>query len=332
MRVSSQVNSMIIYRYSFRQIPKLPLNAHREIFHKHKIGFPRYLQVEATSQPLQQAKIIDSQLKDNRPILRRISSEPSKEDPSLLNESHIIRTNNGSEQIESDFFTEYIDTLAVTNELLEAGFNEEQAKKIILIAGNNLSGNLERVIRKHVPKIDLENENYLFEAASSELRVAVKHSRQSHKNEIMNNLALLERELNAVTDELNERMIECKNDAEVAMNDHKTDNTLLQRQLKIKIRQVENRINSQLISELKFGIENLRWSLTRRGIFCILSVAASVLIVVTGNKILTQLEEAGTAIHNSPTKDEDVLDNDEFQKDPNEKFVQYEEWHSPKKN
>lgn len=263
------------------------------------------------------------------------SSVPSSNPTNQLHKdnSEIIKSNANDDASGQPFIKSpihYINTLDVFNELQNAGFSDSQARKIIALTEQHLSQNLSRVVLNCVPKIDLENENYLFEAASSELRVEVKNSREQQLNELRSSLNLLDRELNSVTDELNDLMITCKNESEVAMNDHKSDSALLQKQLNIKIRELENRINSQLISELKFSVESLRWSLTRRGIFCILLVAASVLLAVTGNKVLNNNANWEPEITNTSTRDEFIRDNDEFPKD-NDEYVQYEEWHEPKK-
>ncbi|GMM34863.1 Put7 protein [Saccharomycopsis crataegensis] len=223
----------------------------------------------------------------------------------------------GSEEgSEAPFPTHYIDTLEVYKELVSAGFTDLQSRRIIQITEQNLVSNLDCMIQKCAPKKDLENENYLFEAASSELSVEIKRSREQHLNKLRGGINILDRELNSVTDELNDLMISCKNECEVAINDHKSDNGLAQKQLNIKIREVENKINSRLISELKFSVENLRWSLTRRGIFCILSVAASVLLAVTGSKFLNQVEqEEVIEVTNTSSRDDFVKDNDEFPKE-----------------
>lgn len=222
----------------------------------------------------------------------------------------------------------FFDTLDVYKELVNAKFSHEQSVTIIELIQQNLNTSFDNFNQKFTPKIDLENENYLFEAASSELRVEMKRSREEQLDELRNRINILEREYNYVFDELNDSMIKCKNECEVALNDHKSDSTLLQKQLNIQIRELENRINSQLISELKFSVESLRWSLTRRGIFSILLVAASVLLAVTSSKIVSNSTPQPQA-SKPPFNDEFVKDNDEFPKD-NDEYVQYEEWHQPK--
>lgn len=202
-----------------------------------------------------------------------------------INEQEIIHSKTESVP------THYLDTLAVYKQLVSAGFSDVQARRIIEITEKNLGEQLEKVLQWYAPKSDLENENYLFHAASSELSVEVKRLRELHLNELRSNINMLDRELNLVTDELKELMVACKNDSEVAVNDHKLENALLDKQLKIQVRELENRINLELITEVKFGVESLRWSLTRRGIFCILAVAASVLITVTGSKVVSQIAE-----------------------------------------
>ncbi|ODV60381.1 Put7p ASCRUDRAFT_28620, partial [Ascoidea rubescens DSM 1968] len=166
-----------------------------------------------------------------------------------------------------------------TNEMFEtlksSGLTSDQSDIILNLIKSQIISNWKKKVDEFVPKTDLENEHYLFEAARAELRVEINSSRDSHLHELINGLNFLQRDSNLVHNELNQHYIKSKNKVVILVNNYKNENSLLQKEIKNLILDLATKINSKLISEFKFNAESLRWAFTRRGIFSILLVAVS---------------------------------------------------------
>ncbi|KAH3666575.1 hypothetical protein WICMUC_005644 [Wickerhamomyces mucosus] len=171
----------------------------------------------------------------------------------------------------------YIDTLSVFNELKSLGFNDKQSDVILKLIKQNLNIQIDKLNSKMLTGLELENELYLFEAATSELRVEIQTSREN-EFEILNNEKIqLGNYLNEESDELMKLLIVSKNDSQVSINDQISDNTLLQKKIKKLIQDLNNKISTNINSDIKSEIESLRWHTTRNGIMAVLVLVFSVM-------------------------------------------------------
>lgn len=164
----------------------------------------------------------------------------------------------------------YMDTYEVFKQLKNAGFTEKQSNEIINLLIVQLNSKLSKLSTKYSQLFELENERYLFESAQQELRVDITRSRESHINELINLINILERDFRGISDELNNDFLQLKNNNEVTINDQKQENTLSSKKIMLKIQETNHKITTELNSEMRSEIESLRWHLSRWGVISIL--------------------------------------------------------------
>lgn len=178
---------------------------------------------------------------------------------------------------ESEFLTTifdkmepYIDTYEAYKQLLKAGFTPAQSDEIINMIIVQLNSKLQKLSTKYSQAYELENEQYLFESAQQELRVDITRNRESHINELINQINVLERDFGIISDDLNNHFIQMKNDIQVAINDQKLENTLMSKKIMLRIQETNHKITTELNMAMRSEIESLRWHLSRWGLIAIL--------------------------------------------------------------
>lgn len=183
----------------------------------------------------------------------------------------------GEVMSEDDFLTTifenmepYMDTYEVYTQLIRANFTPAQADEIINLLIVQLNSKLSKLSTKYSQAYELENEQYLYESAQQELRVDITRSRESHINELINLINILERDFHTISDELNNYMIQMKNDTQVALSDQKSENTLLSKKIILRIQETNHKISTELNSAMRSEIESLRWHYSRWGVMAIL--------------------------------------------------------------
>mmetsp|Transcript_1219 Transcript_1219/g.1231 ORF Transcript_1219/g.1231 Transcript_1219/m.1231 type:complete len:402 (-) Transcript_1219:56-1261(-) len=181
----------------------------------------------------------------------------------------------------------YMDTYDVYTQLVKAGFKPDQADEIINLLIVQLNSKLSKLSTKYSQLYELENERYLFESAQQELRVDITRSRESHINELINLINILERDFNIISDELNNEFIQMKNDTQVAMNDQNSENTLHAKKIRLRIQETNHKITTELNSAMRSEIESLRWHISRWGLMAILVSVFSGCAVFYINKVKT---------------------------------------------
>lgn len=164
----------------------------------------------------------------------------------------------------------FIDTYEVYKQLLSAGFTPSQSDEIINLLVVQLNTKLTKLLTKYSQLYELENERYLFESAQQELRVDVTRNREQHINEAINQINVLERDYGIISDELNNAFLQMKNDVQVAINDQKSENTLLSKKIQLRIQETNHKISTELNMAMRSEIESLRWHLSRWGLIAIL--------------------------------------------------------------
>lgn len=164
----------------------------------------------------------------------------------------------------------YIDTYEVYRQLVIAGFSPKQSDEIINYLILQINSKVSKLSTKYSQMYELENERYLFESAQQELRVDITRSREQHINELINLINILERDFNIISDELNNEFLQMKNDAQVTVNDQKSENTLHSKKIYLRIQETNHKITTELNSAMRSEIESLRWHISRWGIMAIL--------------------------------------------------------------
>lgn len=164
----------------------------------------------------------------------------------------------------------YIDTYDVYKQLTRAGFTPAQSDEVINLLIVQVNSKLLKLSTKYSQEYELENERYLFESAQQELNVDITRNRENHINDNINQINVLERDFGTIRDELNNHFIQMKNDIQVAINDQKSENTLMSKNIMLRIKETNHKITTDFTMAMRSEIESLRWHLSRWGLIAIL--------------------------------------------------------------
>lgn len=211
----------------------------------------------------------------------------------------------------------YIDTYAVYKRLIEAGFTPTQCDELINLLIAQLNTKLSKLSTKYCQIHELENEQYLFESAQQELGVDITRNRESHINEAINLIHALERDYTVLSDELNNHLIEMKNDIEIAINDQKSENTLLSKRIMLRIQETNHKITTEITMAMRSEIESLRWHLSRWGVITILTcvITAFVSFYLYRSRLQKKLAKAKTEFAPLLIYEPSELDDDDYHAD-----------------
>lgn len=188
-----------------------------------------------------------------------------------------------------------VDTLKCYNMLVGRGFTPLQTELIIDLLLKTLNEEFfSRYNTVFLQNMELENQSHLFHAAETELKYAIQTSRDSQLNDQHLQLMKLIRDLDTLHDEINEMIINLlQKDSKVDFNNQKTENTLLQRKIKLELSDCTNKIATKMLGNARSDIESLRWQTTRSGLLAILIL---VFLVMGGaslaRKVTAQNEDA----------------------------------------
>ncbi|QPG72851.1 hypothetical protein FOA43_000153 [Brettanomyces nanus] len=171
----------------------------------------------------------------------------------------------------------FLDTNEMVEELKRGGFTNAQSEIIMNVTRDALQKKMTWLHGELAPRVDMENESYLFQAAHNELLVEVTNSREISLMNLQNSSVILKRVLNNLQDETSTTIQLNDDTIRMELSQFKHENNLQQRSLEIKNTDLNNRIISELMSGLRSTIEQFRWELTRAGIFAIMLMAVSIL-------------------------------------------------------
>lgn len=175
----------------------------------------------------------------------------------------------------------FFDSHAVFKEFKNAGFNDIQSLALMKYNYIVLENKLKWLHTNYSPKVDLENEAYLFHAAHSELLFETTNTREKSLMDLTNAMIILKRAFNSLEDESSAQIKLNDDIIKMEINQFKHENNLHQRLLNLKNSDLNSRILSEIVSGLKSEIESFRWELTRAGILCI--IIMTVLVMGTWN-------------------------------------------------
>ncbi|SCU90544.1 LADA_0F04852g1_1 [Lachancea dasiensis] len=225
----------------------------------------------------------------------------------------LISEGNGFESTTAE---NQIDTLRCYEKLLRSGFTPKQSSLAIELLVHTLNEEFfDQYNQKFLQKTELDTQSHMFNAAEAELRYAVQISREKALNEQNLKLLQLNRSLHLLHDELNEQMINLlKKDSKVDFNDHKIENTLLHRNIHLKLKDCNHKIGTRIIGDTKSDIENLRWHTTRSGLFAVLGLVFFIMSGVSISKrITTENEKPVEVVLHTIEPEEDLHAGDELE-------------------
>lgn len=194
----------------------------------------------------------------------------------------------------------FFDSYKVVQDFKNSGFSTDESIILMKYTYHLLEEKLNWLNQNYSPKVELENEAYLFEAAHSELIFEVTNSREISLMNLTNAMIILKRGFNNLDDEtiaqikLNDDIIKLE------LNLFKHENNLHQKRLNLKNTDLNSRILSDMVSVLKSEIETFRWQLTRAGIVSIMIMAISIIGVWNVTKRLAEFEAESKSTHNGP--------------------------------
>lgn len=207
-----------------------------------------------------------------------VADKPSSESKTESSVRDPIRRNsNGLDSEDVIRMESFFDSYKVVQDFKNSGFSDAQSLLLMKYTYYKLQKKLDWLNQTYAPKVDLENEAYLFEAAHSELLFEVTNSREISLMNLTNAMIILKRAFNNLDDEtiaqikLNDDIIKME------LNQFKHENNLHQKSLNLKNSDLNSRILSDMVSGLKSEIETFRWQLTRAGILSIMIMAVCIM-------------------------------------------------------
>lgn len=180
-----------------------------------------------------------------------------------------------------DSLEPYIDTYEVYKQLIGAGFTPKQSDEVINLLIFQLNSKLTKLLTIYSQLYELENEQYLFESAQQELNVDITRNREHHINDAINQINALQRDYGFISDELNNHFIQMKNDIQVAINDQRSENTLMSKKIMLRLQETNHKITTELNMAMRSEIESLRWHLSRWGLIAILMSIVTACVAFT---------------------------------------------------
>ena len=173
------------------------------------------------------------------------------------------------------------DTYTLVQDLSKGGYSQEQSTTIMKAVRAILQNNLSLARENLTSKSDVENEEYLFKAACSELQSSLQTARNSEIQHQRSSRTQLQHETDIISQRLSQELAGMKDDIKGMFNDHKMITREQQRSIDTSVQELNYKITVSLNSDGKSEIEGLRWILTRRAALTIAICACKFPIIPT---------------------------------------------------
>jgi hypothetical protein len=198
---------------------------------------------------------------------------------------------NGHEvpRLEPAPYIHHFDTYTLVKNLQEGGFSEEQAITVMKGIRGILQEKLDLAEATLTSKSDSENEEYLFEAACSELRSSLEASRHLEVERQRTSRTQLQHEVDILNMRITQELAKMNDDLKGMWNDHKMTTREQQQGQDTGIQELNYKIAVSLASDGKSEAEGLRWVLTRRAAFAIVFSASKSILPTKKNECNTDL-------------------------------------------
>ncbi|KXG50378.1 Protein of unknown function DUF1640 [Penicillium griseofulvum] len=190
-------------------------------------------------------------------------------------------------------YVHHFDTYSLVQDLSKGGYSEEQSTTIMKAVRAILQNNLSLARQTLTSKSDVENEEYLFKAACSELQSSLQTARNSEIQHQRSSRTQLQHETDIISQRLSQELAGMKDDIKGMFNDHKMTTREQQRSIDTSVQELNYKITVSLNSDGKSEIEGLRWILTRR---------AALTIAICAFMIIVFLKYASTRKEPEPKK------------------------------
>jgi hypothetical protein len=181
-------------------------------------------------------------------------------------------------------YVHHFDTYSLVQDLSKGGFSHQHSTTIMKAVRAILQNNLDMARESLTSKSDVENEEYLFKAACSELQSSLQTARNSEIQRQRSSRTQLQHDTDIVTQRVGQEIAGMKDDIKGMFNDHKMITREQQRNIDTSVQELNYKITVSLNSDGKSEIEGLRWILTRRAALTIAICACKCLIPLKNKK------------------------------------------------
>jgi hypothetical protein len=161
-------------------------------------------------------------------------------------------------------YVHHFDTYSLVQDLSKGGFSKDHSTTIMKAVRAILQNNLDLARQTLTSKSDVENEEYLFKAACSELQSSLQTARNSEIQHQRSSRTQLQHETDIISQRLSQELAGMRDDIKGMFNDHKMTTREQQRSIDTSVQELNYKITVSLNSDGKSEIEGLRWILTRR--------------------------------------------------------------------
>ncbi|KAJ5338802.1 Protein of unknown function DUF1640 [Penicillium brevicompactum] len=175
-------------------------------------------------------------------------------------------------------YVHHFDTYSLVQDLTKGGFSPQHSITIMKAVRAILQNNLDLAKESLTSKSDVENEEYLFKAACSELQSSLQTARNSEIQLQRSSRTQLQHETDIISQRVGQEISGVKDDIKGMFNDHKMVTREQQRSIDTSVQELNYKITVSLNSDGKSEIESLRWILTRRAAMTI-AICAFMIIV-----------------------------------------------------
>ncbi|KAJ5566822.1 hypothetical protein N7535_006128 [Penicillium sp. DV-2018c] len=161
-------------------------------------------------------------------------------------------------------YVHHFDTYSLVQDLTKGGFSKDHSTTIMKAVRAILQNNLDLARQSLTSKSDVENEEYLFKAACSELQSSLQTARNSEIQHQRSSRTQIQHETDIISQRLSQELAGMREEIKGMFNDHKMTTREQQRSIDTSVQELNYKITVSLNSDGKSEIEGLRWILTRR--------------------------------------------------------------------
>ncbi|KAA8913105.1 hypothetical protein FN846DRAFT_180246 [Sphaerosporella brunnea] len=180
-------------------------------------------------------------------------------------------------------YVHHFDTYSLVQRLSAGGFSKGQSVAIMKGIRSLLEKNMAEAQENLVSKSNIENETYLFQAASSELRNEIQNSKKLAIDQLRSERTRIQTEFDLLNQAFLAEIMTLKDELNSMFNDRKMATRAEQREMENKIQELNYKITILIGSDMKSEVEKLRWQTTRRGLIAIACLALFVVASIRVN-------------------------------------------------
>lgn len=176
-------------------------------------------------------------------------------------------------------YVHHFDTYSLVQDLTKGGFSDQHSITIMKAVRAILQNNLDLAKESLTSKSDVENEEYLFKAACSELQSSLQTARNSEIQKQRSARTQLQHDMDIISQRVSQDIAGVKDEIKGIFNDHQMNTREQQRSIDTSVKELNYKITVSLTSDGKSEIEGLRWIVTRQAALTIAICACKCLML-----------------------------------------------------